>query len=367
MSSKYPWAVFVAAGACATAGIAQPPTPPETPDKLFFVENLPPLMTTGARVDFIRSEGGVPGPVVKGKPYSARSITESTQTLADGNRITERNEAVIYRDSEGRTRREQTLSGIGPFQPGEPVTMINIHDPVAGKGYTLHPDERIAREMPQFQMAIAHDRMELAKAAGEARVFEGRSTFNVAVPPPVPGTPIPEPAPVPAPFGAGTASVTVIQRTEGDQNVRVYTRAERGVVLSPFPEGTTGAYEPAEDLGEQVLEGLLVKGTRMTDTIPAGTIGNDRQIDIVTERWYSEDINAMVLERYSDPRFGETTYRLVNVVRGEPSPDLFQVPQGYEIKAPEMATGGIRIGGPGAPGAGGVVHFELQPEPAPAR
>jgi hypothetical protein len=359
MSSRYTWAILVAAGTCATVAIAQPPAPAETPDKLFFVENLPPLMTMGARVDFIRSEGGVPGPVVKDKPYSARSITESTQTLADGNRITERNEAVIYRDSEGRTRREQTLSGIGPFQPGEPVTMINIHDPVAGKSYMLDPAERVAREMPQFNIAIAHDqallddeRAELAKAAGETR-----RVFTVQAP-----------APAPAPPGAGTASVTVIQGVEGTQGVRVYTRAERGVVLSPFPEGTTGAFEPAEDLGEQVLEGLLVKGTRMTDTIPAGTIGNDRQIDIVTERWYSEDINAMVLERHSDPRFGETTYRLVNVVRGEPSPDLFQVPQGYEIKAAEMPRAGVRVDGPGTQGAaGGVVRFELQrPGSAPA-
>jgi hypothetical protein len=241
--------------------------------------------------------------------------------------------------------------------------MINIYDPIGGKSYMLDPTERIAREMPQFQMAFAHDQVELATAAGETRALQGPSTFSVAVPPPPPGPP------VSAPLGAGTASVTVIQGAEGTQGVRVYTRAERGVVVSPFPEGTTGAYEPAEDLGEQVLEGLLVKGTRMTDTIPAGTIGNDRPIDIVTERWYSKDIDAMVLERHSDPRFGETTYRLVNVVRGEPSPDLFQVPQGYEIKAPEMARGGIRVGGPGAPGtAGGVVHFELQrPEPAPAR
>ena len=100
-------------------------------------------------------------------------------------------------------------------------------------------------------------------------------------------------------------------------------------------------YEPAEDLGEQVLEGLLVKGTRMTDTIPAGTIGNERPIDIVTERWYSKDIDAMVLQRFSDPRFGETTYRLVNVVLGDPSPDLFQVPQGYEIRRSTKARGPV--------------------------
>jgi hypothetical protein len=352
--SKYMGSVFIA-GICATTAIAQPPpAPPEPADKLFFVENLPPLQPRISTIDFIRSEGGVPGPVVKGKPYSARSITESTQTLADGNRITQRNEPVVYRDSEGRTRREQTLNEIGPFHAGAPVTMINIYDPVAGKSYVLDPNERTARETPQFKMAIAHDQIIQKARLGEvANVTEGSAVFDVAVPAP----------------GPGTANVTVIQRGEGNQDEHVYTRAERGVVVSlvsPFPEGTIGAYEPAEDLGEQVLEGLLVKGTRMTDTIPAGTIGNERQIDIVTERWYSPDIDAMVLERFSDPRVGETSYRLVNVVRGEPSSDLFQVPQGYEIKTGEMPHAGIRVGT--ASGSGQAVQFELrQPEPAPPR
>ena len=225
--------------------------------------------------------------------------------------------------------------------------MINIYDPVADKSYVLEPAERPAREIPQFKMAIAHDAMMMLheNAAQIAKAAEAGVEFNIPVPAPAPGA-LP---------GAGTANVTVIQRAEGDPGVRVYTRAQRGVVVSPFPEGTTGMYEPAEDLGEQVLEGLLVKGTRMTDTIPAGTIGNDRQIDIVTERWYSEDIDAMVLERYSDPRFGETTYRLVNVVLGEPSPDLFQVPQGYDVKSPEMPHAGVRVAPPGQ-----AIQFELR-------
>ncbi len=358
MSKKYIGAVFIAAGMGATTVMAQPPTPPDAPDKLFYVENLPPLpMMGGARIDFIRSEGGVPGPVVKGKPYSARSITESTQTLADGNRITQRNEAVMYRDSQGRTRREQTLSDVGPFRAGQPVTMINIYDPVADKSYVLDPAERTAREIPRFQVAIAHDQLiqqaELAKLHDNLDNVHEQGVFTAAVP--APGLPA----------GAGTANVSVIQRVEGGQDVRLYARAERGVVVSPFPEGTIGAYEPAENLGEQVLEGLLVKGTRMTDTIPAGTIGNEREIDIVTERWFSADIDAMVLERFSDPRVGETSYRLVNVVRGEPSPDLFQVPQGYEIKAPEMAQGGIRVG---TAGPASTMQFELRkPEQTPTR
>ena len=154
MSPKYIAAISVGAGLCATAVLAQPPTPPlpppDAPDSLFFVENLPPLQALGARIDFLGSAGGVPGPVVKDKPYSARSITESTQTLADGNRITQRNEAVVYRDSDGRTRREQTLSGVGPFEAGEPVTMINIYDPVAGKSYVLDPNERTVKGMMEF-------------------------------------------------------------------------------------------------------------------------------------------------------------------------------------------------------------------------
>lgn len=354
MSKKYIGAIFIAAGIGATTVIAQPPpTPPEPADELFYVENLPPLTMKVATVDFIRSEGGVPGPVVRGKPYSARSITESTQTLADGNRITQRNEAVVYRDSEGRTRREQTLSDIGPLQAGAPVTMINIYDPVAGKSYVLDPNERTAREIPQFKMAIAQlrDKLEAAKA--------GLETFNVAVP-----------APGSASESVSTVSlgvdrdVTVIHRSDdGRQEVRVIESAPGAVAV--FPPGTTGMYESAEELGEQVLEGLLAKGTRMTDTIPAGTIGNERQIDVVTERWYSEAIEAMVLQRFSDPRVGETTHRLVNVVLGEPSPDLFQVPQGYEVKASEMPQAGIRVG---TGGRGQAIHFDLQkPETAPAR
>ena len=83
----------------------------------------------------------------------------------------------------------------------------------------------------------------------------------------------------------------------------------------------------------------------MTDTIPAGTIGNERPIEIVTERWYSKDIDAMVLQRFFDPRFGETIYRLVNVVRGEPSPDLFQVPQGYELDGRRTGRSCVRSAG----------------------
>lgn len=349
MSRKYAWTIVVAG--LSGAAVAQPPTPalPAEPptDKLFVLENLRPLPTMGAKVDIIRSEGGVPGPVVTGKPYSARSITESTQMLADGNRITQRNEAAIYRDSEGRTRHEQTLAGLGPWQAGEPVTMINIHDPVAGKSYVLDPTRRTARELRPLQMAIAH-----AEEGFVAANVELRPTWTAAVP-------APPPVPPPAPGVAVERGVTDM-REGAAEDVRVFATAPIAGALAAFPAGAGGEYGAGEDLGEQVLEGLLVKGTRVTNTIAAGTIGNERPIDIVTERWYSPDIDAVVLQRFSDPRFGETVYRLVNVARGDPSADLFQVPQGYEIEVPEAPRAGVRVFR-GAPGQ--VVEFGLQRAP----
>jgi hypothetical protein len=119
-------------------------------------------------------------------------------------------------------------------------------------------------------------------------------------------------------------------------------RDER-VFSSTFAMRAMPLLEPAksatEDLGEQVLEGMLARGTRQTQTIPAGAMGNERPIEVVAEQWYSADIEAVVSRRNYDPRFGETTYRLVNVVRGEPPPDLFTVPQNYELqteRAPQV-------------------------------
>jgi hypothetical protein len=335
---------------------ALPSLPAEPEDTLFFVQNIAPLPAFGAKIDVLRSEGNVEGPVVKDKPYSARSITESTQTLADGNRIVQRNEAAFYRDSAGRTRREQTLGGIGPWATGEPVTIINIHDPVANKTYMLDPTARIAREIKPFRMAIAHaEQIEAGRTELEAGSAEVGGVFTAPVPPPMP-----------VPGGGARGVVTVIRNSGANEDVRVYAAGDAGVVsrgvISTNINAAMGAYEPAEDLGDQVLEGLLVHGTRMKDTIPAGAMGNERPIEIVTERWYSKDIDAMVLQRFSDPRFGETVSQLVNVVRGDPSADLFQVPQGYELAADEAAETGIRVG------PARTMQFELRREPgAPAQ
>lgn len=296
-----------------TMGLAQPAEPAPQRDTLFFTRAAATPIAAFGAVSILGAEGSVPGAVVENKPYSASSITETTQILADGNRIVQRNEAKIFRDSAGRTRREQTLGGLGSWPvAGEPVTLVNIHDPVADKSYSLDPATRTAREFRSFRLALPSGAVPVEGGADRVMTWSG---------------PAPAPLPLPPP-GPGVA----VFRSEGFGVGGSAGAIERGVTVAtsamPLAMGTP---RPGEDIGAQVLEGLLVQGTRLTDTIPAGTLGNERPIEIVTERWYSPDIEAVVWQRHFDPRFGETSYRLVNVVRGEPSPDLFAVPQGYEL------------------------------------
>jgi hypothetical protein len=86
-----------------------------------------------------------------------------------------------------------------------------------------------------------------------------------------------------------------------------------------------------ESLGKQTIEGVEAEGTRVTFTIPAGKIGNERPIVTVNETWYSTELQALVMSKNSDPRMGETTYRLTNINRSEPDPSLFQVPADYTV------------------------------------
>src|SRR5207244_12599613 len=105
-------------------------------------------VVTGGTFGFV-SEQLVGGAPVKGAPYSAQAVTETTQTLADGNRIVQKSTAMLYRDSLGRERREETLPAIGSFTPqGDPPKIISISDPVAGVNYSLNSNEHVAIKLP---------------------------------------------------------------------------------------------------------------------------------------------------------------------------------------------------------------------------
>jgi hypothetical protein len=284
----------------------KPPPPPKgEEDVVIFERHIGPAPMPGADTQievlpgrggrgpgdtfvFVSTEMSFGNKIVKNAPYSAQAVTETTQTLADGNRIVRKNTASVYRDSEGRTRHDQSLSSIGPWAAdGEPKQTSFINDPVSRVHYVLDPRSRIARKM---------------------------------VLPPLP--PMPDrPGAPPAPRDARSADVFT-------------------VITAPHPPGMrerhTRDLPPSkpkvESLGKQNIEGVEAEGTRDTITIPAGEIGNEQPIQIVSERWYSPELQTVVLSRHSDPRFGETSFRLTNINRSEPARTLFEVPSDYTVK-----------------------------------
>ncbi len=226
------------------------------------------------------------GKVIKGAPYSAEAITERTQTLGDGNRIVHKSSSKIFRDSEGRTRKEQELGAIGNWEAKEDLPRrIFIQDPVAKVHYILEPENQVARKI---KLDVT-----MKKAPG-AGVHDEEHTFEMRAP---------------HPMGPGQFRKEVMIR-----------------------ESLSDKDAKKESLGKQTIEGLVVEGTRTTITIPAGEMGNDLPIQIVSERWYSPDLQTNVMTRHSDPRFGETVYQLTRIGRGEQDSSLFQVPQGYKTE-----------------------------------
>lgn len=93
----------------------------------------------------------------------------------------------------------------------------------------------------------------------------------------------------------------------------------------------TLAAAKTEDLGTQVMQGVTAQGKRVTRSIPPGQDGNEKEIDIVTETWYSPDLQVVVMSKTSDPRYGESVYQLNGINRAEPDAALFSVPSDYAV------------------------------------
>src|SRR5262245_29247224 len=92
----------------------------------------------GPQARFLGAEAGMPGRVVKNAPFTADIVTESTQTLPDGNHIRQSNTVKLYRDSDGRTRREQSPNLNGLTGSTSMPSLVFIHDPVAGVSMALN-------------------------------------------------------------------------------------------------------------------------------------------------------------------------------------------------------------------------------------
>jgi hypothetical protein len=129
------------------------------------------------------------------------------------------------------------------------------------------------------------------------------------------------------------APMTVIAKPgPADIQQRVMVSAGPGEVMEKNVVvfgATDKGHLKTESLGSQVIEGVLAEGRRVTHTIPAGEVGNERPLVITSEVWTSPELHAVVLSKRNDPRFGETVYRLTDISRTEPDASLFQVPSSF--------------------------------------
>jgi hypothetical protein len=239
----------------ATVAIAQGPPPPHSGGDFLYMH---------ARMGTQK--------VVKGAPYSAQAVSQFTQTLADGSHIQRSTTSSVARDSEGRSRREESIGAIGAMagSTASPKAVF-IHDPVAGSSYVLDPASKTAH-------------------TSQPRLV----TLNSM------------------PAGANEPEA-------------------EGHGRGGHERSQAQAQTKTEDLGTQTMEGLTVQGKRITRTIPAGQIGNEHELHIVTKVWYSPDLQTTVMSTTNDPRTGLSTYKLTSISRTEPDASLFQVPADYKV------------------------------------
>jgi len=261
------------------------------------------------------------GQTVTGAPYSAEAITETTQTLADGNRIVRKQTSAVARDAQGRTRREMSVTAVGSWVPEDAPEWVMINDPVAGYFYQLDERRKTAFRQPMPPQ-------EQAMSFGTATQVGGVA-YSHAETVALPATR----ARVKAETGARGSKDGAPAGTAEAETTSAYVGAGTFTMRTGMTWQQDAQTEP---LGTQTIEGLEAVGTRTTVTIPAGAIGNEQPIRIVSEQWYSADLQTIVLSKREDPRMGETIYRLSNVSRAEPPSNLFEIPPGYKITEPDF-------------------------------
>jgi hypothetical protein len=287
-----------------------------------------------------RSENAAP---IKNAPYSAQMVSERQQNLSDGNQIAERHTTMAYRDSAGRTRQEVADA------KGE-IKVVTIHNPVAGATWILKPQDRTATKIARLGEAerqairqAARQAAEAGRKAGEearARVEQMRRDGTL---PTVERHKLAD--------GKEEIIVKRVVRADGvtapqtTEDVRIALDTGSNVQrdlrarLAPLTAGAFGDMKWAskattKDLGTRDFNGIKAEGKLRSYEIPAGEIGNRNPIVVSDESWYAPDLQVTVYTKHSDPRSGDTVFRLDNLKREEPAASLFAVPSDYTVKDP---------------------------------
>jgi hypothetical protein len=295
-------------------------------------EDLAKIKADAEGVMKMKMVGAVRGMTVKGAPYSGEEVNENTQVLADGTRIHRENRTTVYRDSEGRTRRETPDN-------------ITITDPVANVTYLLDPKTMTGSKlaMSSGNYAFVRTMSPGSGTNGASATFSFHTTADGPTTIAVNGTPLDEKsvaeAIAKAKASGATQTVTYERREvttavgSGSGTGSGIGTATAGSMAMVVGDGVKPVLRKSagESLGKQMIEGVNAEGTRNVTTLDTGTIGNDRPIQITGESWYSADLQMVVMSKHSDPRTGDESFHLTNINRSEPAAYLFQAPAGYQI------------------------------------
>lgn len=233
--------------------------------------------------------------VVTGRPFIADAVVQTDQTLADGSHVVNQQTSTAARDSQGRTYREEILAS--PAGGGQQLKTVFIRDPVAQVNYVLGPDQ-VARKIPMSMPGAQSGVISISTTGGVSEGALMGKLFRTA------------------------------RSSAGDGIQTAPPGAEQ---VQPIVLGET----KTEQLGTQMIGGAQADGSRTTLTIPVGRVGNQNPLIITDERWFSQELQATVLSKHTDPRFGISTYQLTNIQRTEPPVSMFQVPSDYFVEEPQ--------------------------------
>jgi hypothetical protein len=315
---------------------------------------------------------GISGPLgaqsASGKPMFAEFITEHRQSFIDGNHISRSTASSIYRDSEGRIRRESQLSVPGLPAGVSASTFITIVDRQLGYGYVLDPQEMVAHRYELNGPGPSYIARVSAQGNGNALLSpdpKQPAESSVTVPSPAPSSGSSHwrlhafyprhdrqsegfagNSAVSGASGIANSSSDVANGSGNDRlssgilpqnSASMGTGTGTGIGTGAPPmridQPFLAAPNPVrtENLGEQVILGFHARGTRVITTLPAGQIGNDRPIDIVSEQWFSPELELVMRSMHRDPWAGEFTTTITRISRGDQPASLFAVPERYKV------------------------------------
>jgi hypothetical protein len=202
-----------------------------------------------------------------GSPYFLETERHHLQTLSDGNHIDELKDLTLdYRDSQGRTRTELYKRSV------------------------IDDDRRLALDhfwidLPDGSLLSLNPHFQTVENVGLEAV-----SFLMASP-------------------------QYLDTDDEDDSNSAKTNPK--------------AVVESESIGNDVILGVEVSGTRTTTTYPPGAAGNEWAFRVVEETWWSQELGTVMRSRTVDPRIGEHVVRTTKFARGEPDPALFDIPKDY--------------------------------------